>query len=303
MAIIGISGKIGSGKDTVGSIIQYLTFLNKCKKGITYSYEEWLKLGLDSDTFDWHIKKYAYKLKQIVALLTGCTVEQLEDQEFKKTKLPKEWNHVFYYADGDVSVKNDKFYKGDIIFEENPERFLKEYTYRDLLQKIGTEAMRDKIHENVWVNALFADYNRMYSATIFSDDPVNIQKIGLLPNWIITDTRFPNEAKAVEEKGGIVIRVNRIPNLKRGDFIELIYEKGKKYEVLTEQYDLRGRGIVLLDASVARPHDVVWCSKFQDHSSEISLDNYKFDYVIDNNETIEDLVENVKDILRKEKLI
>lgn len=29
------------------------------------------------------------------------------------------------------------------------------------------------------------------------------------PNWIITDMRFPNELKAVKDKGGISIRVER----------------------------------------------------------------------------------------------
>ena len=32
------------------------------------------------------------------------------------------------------------------------------------------------------------------------------------PNWIITDTRFPNEAKTVSNKGGINIRLTRFVN-------------------------------------------------------------------------------------------
>jgi len=32
---------------------------------------------------------------------------------------------------------------------------------------------------------------------------------GPMPNWVITDTRFPNEAKAIKDAGGIVIRVDR----------------------------------------------------------------------------------------------
>ena len=34
----------------------------------------------------------------------------------------------------------------------------------------------------------------------------------LYPNWIIADTRFPNEVKAIKEKDGIVIRINRETN-------------------------------------------------------------------------------------------
>ena len=39
------------------------------------------------------------------------------------------------------------------------------------------------------------------------------------------------------------------------------------------------------------------------HPSETALDDYQFDYVIDNNGTIEELIEKVKVILIKEKLI
>ncbi len=39
------------------------------------------------------------------------------------------------------------------------------------------------------------------------------------------------------------------------------------------------------------------------HESETELDNAEFDYVIDNNGTIEELIEKVKEILIKEKLI
>jgi hypothetical protein len=30
-----------------------------------------------------------------------------------------------------------------------------------------------------------------------------------MPNWVITDTRFPNEAKAIKDAGGMVVRVER----------------------------------------------------------------------------------------------
>jgi hypothetical protein len=70
------------------------------------------------------VKKFAGKLKQIASLLTGIPVEKFEDQEFKKLDMNPEWG----------------------------------MTYREFLQNLGTEAMRDGLHTNVWVNALFADY-------------------------------------------------------------------------------------------------------------------------------------------------
>lgn len=62
---------------------------------------------------------------------------------------------------------------------------------RRTLQRMGTEAGRNVLGENVWVNALLA---------------------GLDPNvnYVIPDTRFPNEATAITKRvGGQVWRVNR----------------------------------------------------------------------------------------------
>jgi len=89
MAIISISGKIGSGKDTVACIIQELS---KDKK--------------------WEIKKWAYKLKEVASLLTGIPVHKFEDQEFKKTDLSHEWDKPNYINNeyvGTVPMKVREF--------------------------------------------------------------------------------------------------------------------------------------------------------------------------------------------------
>lgn len=81
-------------------------------------------------------------------------------------------------------------------------------TVRELLQKLGTDAMRDNLHENVWVNALFADYvPRLQFEKSFHGmkGAVPVEE----PNWIITDMRFPNEMDAVYKREGITIRVVR----------------------------------------------------------------------------------------------
>lgn len=158
MNLIGISGKIGAGKDTVGIIIRQLGFTNN---GGT-----------------WENMKFAGKLKIIASLLTGIPIEKFEDQEFKKTILGSEW--------GRPTKQNPL----NAIEPFKDITFVEMMSVRDLLQKLGTEAMRNGLHENVWVNALFADY---------TEDK----------QWVITDVRFPNEFKAIKEKGGIVIRVNR----------------------------------------------------------------------------------------------
>jgi hypothetical protein len=68
---------------------------------------------------------------------------------------------------------------------------------RRLLQRCGTEAGRKVLGEDVWVNATLGD--------------IGTVMYGLrgAPPVVITDVRFPNEARAVQDLGGMVIRVNR----------------------------------------------------------------------------------------------
>jgi hypothetical protein len=61
---------------------------------------------------------------------------------------------------------------------------------RALLQRTGTEAGRQVLGQNVWVDALLDQH---------ADAPA----------LVVTDCRFPNEADAIRERGGILIRVDR----------------------------------------------------------------------------------------------
>ena len=144
--IIGVNGKIGSGKDTVGKIIQYLT--SECGNSNSSrhrTYAEFLKRGGGSNlrnfdqhyVSDWEVKKFAGKLKTTASLLTGIPVEKFEDQEFKKLEMPECWNRLQQSGRSKVWAP---------------------MTYRQFLQELGTEAMREGLHTNVWVNALLADY-------------------------------------------------------------------------------------------------------------------------------------------------
>jgi hypothetical protein len=191
--IIGINGYAGSGKDTVGTIIQYLQadtdlplkdVLTK-----TAHHEWWLE-----ERSGWEIKKWAGKLKDIASLLTGIPVKNFEDQEFKTSLLGPEWGTVTDIPLNSVPVFADI-------------QFNKLISVREFLQKLGTDAIRDSLHTNAWVNALMADYTP--TQVQWSDGPIGGYKDGPMPNWIITDTRFPNEAQAIKDKGGLVIRVDR----------------------------------------------------------------------------------------------
>jgi ABC-type oligopeptide transport system ATPase subunit len=234
--VIGISGKLGSGKDTVGIIIQHLICeskgiivhdyqrLKEAQGKESYTLIEYLQyipqaLKLQST---WEIKKMAGKLKEIASVILGVPVEKFEDRAFKESYLSEEWNYV------------DK------------SGFKKQMTVRQFLQKLGTDAMRNGLHPNTWANAFWVDYVDQKPEDRFS----NI----VYPNWIITDVRFPNEAESVLDHGGILIRVNR-------------------------------------DGDTGN------------HPSETGLDDWEFEYTIDNNGTIEELIEKVRDILIENQIL
>jgi hypothetical protein len=230
MSIIGISGRMGSGKNTVGDIIEKICLTN------------------EGPVFEQ--KSFAGKLKQIASLLTGIPVENFEDQEFKKALLGEEWGTVRHNPLNNIEPF-EKFHFNELM------------SVREFLQKLGTEAMRDGFHENVWVNALFADY-RIIPAKFedLKEGEDILTKEWEYPKWIITDMRFPNEMEAVIKNGGITIRVVRPSFMVDGKVIAK---------------DL--------------------------HPSETALDDAKFDYEIINDGTIEDLIEKVKEILIKENII
>ena len=307
--LININGRINSGKDTVGKIIQCLTAGYDVRDTCIAVTEN----DIVANQTDWEIKKYAAKLKQIVAILIGCTEEDLEDRDFKGSELGEQWDRyklTTYYIsetlDSEYFDENEDSYlfgteKAAIEYAEHNKKQLhipdehKKYgnsgdfsykiekeklTPRLLLQLIGTDAARDIIHPDIWLNALFSDYveNAIRCNNCYwkgnEDDLLRLEnEDGALdgcPNcktdnylmdldtskWIITDSRFPNDADYVKKLDGINIRVER--NLPKVE---------------------------------------------NEHFSEKALDGYKFDYVIDNLGSIEDLIEKVREILIKEKII
>jgi hypothetical protein len=261
--LIAISGRIGSGKDTVGQIIQYLTtHPENLKVNPVYSqgFEYTMNYSKQKEGFpfhnsNWEIKKFAGKLKQIASILTGATLDQLEDQDFKKQELGPKWDQSTQYNGKECHECGS--YGNTYVMSNNP-------TYREFLQVLGTDALRNIVHENIWVNALMVDYKTIIPINDEHFEHVSTGHYTLkhdvaLPHWIITDMRFPNEMDAVKARGGITIRVNR--------------DNG------TRAIDLNP------------------------HPSETALDNHEFDFVIDNNDSISDLIDKVKEILTLNNII
>lgn len=287
--IIGINGKIGSGKDTIGRIIQYLVSINNAKVFVgnrnndtdfkSYN-ESWV------DTSEWKIKKFADKLKDIVCLLINCTREQLENREFKEKELGEEWESTKLrnpYNNKTIIISQITHEEIDLMLGTKYLGYISDgnikLTPRLLLQLIGTECGRNIIHPNIWVNSVFSNYGAKETSFEKSNDFVLIGKEKVpvkFPNWIITDLRFPNELKAIKKRGGISIRVNRSMNAINGKCID----KCKDYPNCKPCGNIKPQ-----------------------HESETALDNATFDYTINNNGTIEDLIIKVKEILIKEKII
>lgn len=199
MAIIALAGRISSGKDTVGQMIRKIMF-ESFQEGATN-----INWKPEPPNQFWQIKKFATKLKVFAAQILGVNPEKFEDQEYKNSYLGPEWNKYRVTGDnGEFLGFYDSYPDNHALskIDEIP------MTVREFLQKLGTDAMRYGLHPNVWVNALFADYKQ----DILAGPTPNFEGSGQAykhPNWIITDVRFPNEADAIREKGGLLIQVRR----------------------------------------------------------------------------------------------
>lgn len=75
------------------------------------------------------------------------------------------------------------------------------FSPRWALQHMGTDAMRGKIDDQIWIKATMRR-------------AMPLVKSG--GNVVITDVRFPNEAMAIKESGGLLWRVER-PGLETSD--------------------------------------------------------------------------------------
>ena len=297
--LIGISGKMGSGKNLVCTIIQGLTAAKK--HNIENPSFEWIKKYYINSI--WEQKAFADKLKDFVCILIGCTREQLEDQDFKNKELPEEW----WYTYGKIGNKDIlvSYLDMDKEFKNNNNSYIEKLTPRELLQIIGTDCIRDKVHPNAWVNALFADYKYEIHRSEVPTRAAGFIDQHVYPNWIITDMRFPNELEAIKSRGGITIRVDRFTSIKN----DLVYFKNDAsdspingiYRVLEVKKD----NCTLIDDKTGYSFGAWFeeISKTHEHESETALDNAEFDYTIENDSTIEDLIHTVSLILKKEKII
>lgn len=234
--LIGICGKKNSGKNTIAKMIQALTAGYKNTVIIDMLNSTQYKSSLMLEDTVWEVKAFADKVKQVASILTGISVEKFENRSFKDNEeLEEEWwkYHVQYETKKvvertdwrsktkDVTMNSQTFdsYEEAKIFADNvlpyeelepdPKIITTKLTPRTILQKIGTDCMRNNLHPNTWINALFADYKEQHFRTVKDINGIVIDHTAILPNWIITDCRFLNEAKSIKKRGGIIIKLTR----------------------------------------------------------------------------------------------
>ena len=132
-------------------------------------------------------------------------------------------------------------------------------TPRWVLQYWGTEVCRKAFHDDIWIASL---ENKLRNS---------------LDDIVISDCRFPNEIKSIKDAGGIVIRVVR------GDEPEWYQDAVNTNE---------GRGNMSWLISKER------LAKLGIHASETAWVGTKFDYIFENNGSIDDLYAKVRDLVQ-----
>jgi hypothetical protein len=134
-----------------------------------------------------------------------------------------------------------------------------EITPRWVLQYWGTDILRKHFHTDIWVASA---ENKLRQST---------------DNIVITDCRFANEINAVKNAGGITLRVERGPSPDWYEYAEN-YNKGEYHNMMwsiSKEY-LRRNGV---------------------HASEYSSVGLKYDHLIDNNKSIDDLHRTIDSII------
>ena len=135
-------------------------------------------------------------------------------------------------------------------------------TPRLMLQLWGTEVCRNGFHDDIWIASV--------------ENKLRTSK----DNVVISDCRFPNEIQSIKNAGGAVIRVTRGKEPEWYEFAEIV-NKGA-----TRNLKWASNKAIL--------------DNFKIHASETAWVGTEFDYVLDNNGTIDELFNQVKAIVNPE---
>jgi hypothetical protein len=278
-----VSGKIGSGKDTVVRALQFMTCEDPELVSMFYDNpEQTMKRysGIAEGLSSFKNAKFAESLKLTIAGLLGVSRNTMESREFKEKELGPEW---WYYAVGDSIVAYDE---NDYTDEEREalEDCLVKPTVRTLIVKMANEGGRYLIHPDIWVNALFSNYK-----------PVD----GEYPKWLISDMRWKNEFERVKKFNGKTIRVIRSKKLSEWleDFAVDLEDLGGMDDLVMSDVDFKN---LIMEMNNGLFDDII---ERLNNKGEIDLDDVEHDYVIYNDGTITDLVNKLHEICLLEGIV
>lgn len=115
-----------------------------------------------------------------------------------KWKGPNYIINKFAFADSlkDICMNYLGLSKHECYDQEGKEAFNEFWgmTNREILQRVGTEAMRNGFHPDVWAKITELKIKESVDNGEF---------------FIVTDVRFPNEAETIRKHGGIIVEVIR----------------------------------------------------------------------------------------------
>lgn len=266
--IIALSGKQGSGKNEVGSIIQYLTSeLNEKETPYNTNVSHFY-----SKLSNWKEHSFAYKVREALSAITGIPIQDLLRNDIKQKTL-EELTGISWKDDND-----------------------KEMTVRRSLQKLGTDAVRFHFHEDTWVKSVQAeilkdpDNNHFITDLRFENEMLamdDLNTIHIRINRYLTSeqwhNKFKHEVEVIDPDGW-----------DRKNFEYSWY----KERISQKEFEKR-----LMESTCKFNLDEL---SFR-HQSEIDLDNIdlsKWDHIIDNDtDDLNDLVKKVRTILEHENII
>ena len=83
---------------------------------------------------------------------------------------------------------------GDVVFSDDKSQVIPGWglTLRDILQRFGTEAMRNNFGEDFWIKRWSLEYD-------------SLDAFGV----VLTDVRFENETRMIRHRGGLVVHLER----------------------------------------------------------------------------------------------
>lgn len=227
--IIGIHGKIGSGKDTVMKMMIALSENSNCELDDVLRLEDFQ--WIDKTTMNYHpieVRRFADPLKDAICSLYGISrdsLELLKDQIAGSHFVKTDNSDYFGYIDGNSNIKN-----GDSIS-------ISPFTFGQLHQYLSNDFFREKIHKDFFVQRYAKKETLSHKSFI-----------------ITPDMRYMNELVFIKNQGGFLIKIE-------GD------DRRKK------------------------------SSRIKNHVSETELDTFTdYDFVIQNDDTLQSLFDKVKDV-------